>query len=244
MTRSKLIMVAGMSFVVGMVLAIFGPGLLLKKVMGAGDSPVSLSLASSSWQESAVGTVPLANDQDGNLTFAFPVNSPVCASYSCGVCTAYQPVDSINYLYTAPGVSSIAGYNSISVSLAVSTSGPVVFDYQTETGNTCVFPAHVRVFIWQWNDATQGYDRWWSNSISYELASGTATITTALTPDQWSSVYGQAGNANAAATQGFYDALNNVRYVGLTFGGGCFFGHGVNVSDGTAQFTLTNYSIQ
>jgi hypothetical protein len=29
----------------------------------------------------------------------------------------------------------------------------------------------------------------------------------------------------------------------MTFGGGCFFGHGVNVSGGTARFALISYTI-
>jgi hypothetical protein len=32
--------------------------------------------------------------------------------------------------------------------------------------------------------------------------------------------------------------------IGLTFGGGCFFGHGVFIDGGPAQFILTNYAVQ
>jgi hypothetical protein len=33
----------------------------------------------------------------------------------------------------------------------------------------------------------------------------------------------------------------NVGNIGMTFGGGCFAGHGVNISGGTARFSLTSY---
>ena len=64
-----------------------------------------------------------------------------------------------------------------------------------------------------------------------------------LTPDRWSSVLGKFGNYDAASLAGFSAALQNVSSLGLTFGGGCFFGHGVNVSNGTARFILSEYSV-
>lgn len=32
--------------------------------------------------------------------------------------------------------------------------------------------------------------------------------------------------------------------LGLTFGGGCSFGHGINASGGRAEFALTEYAIR
>ena len=107
-------------------------------------------------------------------------------------------------------------------------------------------PATVRALIQEQGDTlstTQEYYRWWSNPVSYTLADGTITLTTPLTPDQWSSVLGKFGNTDATSLAGFQNALANVGNVGMTFGGGCFFGHGVNVAGGTAQFKLLNYVI-
>jgi hypothetical protein len=80
---------------------------------------------------------------------------------------------------------------------------------------------------------------------SYELQAkpGEITLTVPLTPDQWSSVYGKVENYNADSLAGFEDALRNLGEIGMTFGGGCFFGHGVNVSDGTAHIALISYTI-
>jgi hypothetical protein len=40
---------------------------------------------------------------------------------------------------------------------------------------------------------------------------------------------------------GFADPLKRLENIGLTFGGGCFFGDGVNVSGGPARFILTRF---
>jgi len=43
--------------------------------------------------------------------------------------------------------------------------------------------------------------------------------------------------------RGFMSALGSVSSLGLTFGGGCYFGHGV-YAEGQAQFTLLKYQVQ
>jgi hypothetical protein len=56
------------------------------------------------------------------------------------------------------------------------------------------------------------------------------------------SVFGKKGDDGLAAIAGFEQALQNLANVG--FCGGCYYGHGVNVSGGTARFTLSEYSIK
>jgi hypothetical protein len=185
----------------------------------------SLSLRTSDWDTiSDPAKFPLSNDERGDLVFDFPANG------------------SMNYLYNVRPPKVISG--TVSVSLQVTTTGPVVFNYMTEASNTCVTPASVRPLIWANRNSYDEFDRWWSSSIGYQLAAGLATLTVPLTPDRWSSVFGKSGNADAAAQAGFTNALRNVSSLGLTFGGGCFFGHGVNVQGGRAQFALVSYQIQ
>ena len=43
---------------------------------------------------------------------------------------------------------------------------------------------------------------------------------------------------------GFKELLGKMGNIGLTFGGGCFFGHGVNVSGGSAKFIVTGFAIR
>lgn len=71
-------------------------------------------------------------------------------------------------------------------------------------------------------------------------ASG-VVVTAPLTADQWSDVNGQLGSANTAA---FADALSNVGAVGMTFGGGCFYGHGVYLDSGSVTFVVTKFTLQ
>ena len=70
------------------------------------------------------------------------------------------------------------------------------------------------------------------------LAQGEHSIIVPLTPDQWSSVFGKNGYA---AKEEFYEALEDLGNIGMTFGGSCFFGHGVNVSGGPTMFILKEF---
>jgi hypothetical protein len=55
-------------------------------------------------------------------------------------------------------------------------------------------------------------------------------------------VFGKKDDYSSAATAGFAQAL--LGRVGLVFGGDCIYGHGVNVSCGTARFTLSQFGIE
>ena len=187
-------------------------------------TPATLSLQSSAWQTiSEPPPFPLAND-GGALTFNFPASG------------------SINYLFTASPLKIVRG--TLSVSVRVTTTGPVVFNSLDQQSPSCSIPSSVRPFIWANNNGNGDYDRWWSNPRAYTLAAGTATITVPLTADAWSSVNGRTGNADAPTTFAFDTALLNVSRLGVTFGGGCSFGHGINVSGGAASFAITEYRIQ
>jgi hypothetical protein len=126
----------------------------------------------------------------------------------------------------------------------VATTGTPVFNYALKSDNTCITPAHVRLYMERKKNPNSEYSRWWANPTSYELAAGSITMTVPLTPDQWSDVNGRFGNADSTATANFRQAIQSLGSVGMTFGGGCFFGHGVNVSGGTARFTVTDFSVR
>ena len=175
----------------------------------------------------------------GTWYFDFPSdpNYPACVSNPDTVC------NSVNYVinsYSGPAT------HSVSMTFQIVTTGVPTFNYIMETDNTCVTAATVRLFLERKNDdLSQEFYRWWANPMVYDLqpTSGDVTMTVPLTPDQWSSVYGKVGNQNATTLAGFQDALTNLGDVGMTFGGGCFAGHGVNVSGGTARFALIGYTI-
>jgi len=103
-------------------------------------------------------------------------------------------------------------------------------------------PATFRLFFEQRGDDL--YDpngRWWANASMYNLGSldgETLTETVPLTPDQWTNVIGEED------PRAFADALRNIGWVGVTFGGQYFAGHGVALNDGTASYVLIDYTVK
>jgi hypothetical protein len=99
----------------------------------------------------------------------------------------------------------------------------------------------VRLFLQQRGDtltAQEPYKRWWS--VPYvELHEGESTLSVAVSPDQWTSVFGQGG---AEVPNEFSTAISKLGNVGFTFGG-TFAGHGVFVTGGSARFGLKEFSV-
>lgn len=187
-------------------------------------TPVTLSLQSSAWETlGEPQPFPLVT-LFGALTLQFPASG------------------SINYLFTASPLTAVHG--TLSVTVHVDTLGSVVFNSLDPLTASCTIPPSVRPFIWANNNGNGDFDRWWSNPRAFTLAAGTGTITVPLTADAWSSVNGKLGNADGPTKFAFDKALLNVSRFGLTFGGGCSYGHGINVRNGTATFAVTEYVIR
>jgi hypothetical protein len=187
-------------------------------------TPVTLSLQSSAWETISDPQPFPVTTVGGALAFQFPADG------------------SMHYLFT-PSPQRIV-HGTLSVSVRVDTSGTVVFNSLDPQTSTCTIPSSVRPFIWANDNGNGAYDRWWSNQRSFTLAAGSGTITVPLSADAWSSVNGRFGNADAETKFAFDKALLNVSRLGLTFGGGCSFGHGINVRGGTATFSLTEYVVR
>ena len=186
------------------------------------STTLTLPLTSSAWQTiSDPQPFPLRNEGT-SLVFDFPSSG------------------SMHYLFTPSPVAAIRG--AIVVSVQVTTSGAPVFE-PLDT-SFCNLPPSVRPFLWANANGNGDFDRWWSNPRAYPLAAGTATITVPLQAEHWSSVNGRFGHEDAATRFAFEKALLNVTRLGLTFGGGCSFGHGIRVSGGTATFALSEYAIR
>jgi hypothetical protein len=144
----------------------------------------------------------------------------------------------VEYL-TTPAVGLVLGRT---VTMTIAISGSPEFRYMLEASNTCDTPASVRFLIQRrGDDLTKEFYRWWSNPSAIILAEGQHTMTVPLTPDQWSSVFGRKGQATKGE---FVAALREAERIGITFGGGCFFGHGVNVSGSDATFTMKDFAIR
>lgn len=178
-------------------------------------------------------------------SFAFP---PYAAQLL--PCAHTQACASVHYL-TVP-TRTLNGYRQIVMSGRIIITGNPRFQYETEPSNTpargCNTPASVRLYFQRRGDTLTGlgpyeHYRWWSNPRSLELDGGVFRLVVPLIPSEWSSVFGDKGDVSPIAMAGFRAARANVDNVGMTFGGGCFFGHGVNVSGGTARFVVTQFVV-
>lgn len=183
---------------------------------------VTVPLTSGAWETiSDPQPFPLRND-GSSLLFDFPSSG------------------SMHYLFTASPLAAIRG--TLVMSVQVTTSGAPLFE-PLDT-SFCNLPPSARPFLWANGNGNGNFDRWWSNPRAYALAAGTATISVPLRAADWSSVNGRFGHEDAETRFAFDKALLNVTRLGLTFGGGCSFGHGIRVSGGTARFALTEYAIR
>ncbi len=106
---------------------------------------------------------------------------------------------------------------------------------------TDIPPATTRLMIEEQNDDfSDPNGRWWADASIYNLGSQdgqTLSFTVPLTYDQWTNVNGQKD------AQAFSAFLQNLGWVGMTFGGQYFAGHGVAISSGSATYTLINYTV-
>ncbi len=153
------------------------------------------------------------------------------------------------YLATTQGSQSKSGLlgdiygKTVSATFTVTGTSPV-FWYNT-ADNPCGTPSSVRLFFQTRNKGGSFVETnyWWSNPISYQLASdGTAiTLNAVVSGANWSDLYGHFGTGTYAS--GFEHAASNVTMIGLAFGGGCCFANGVGLQSGTATFHLDSYNV-
>jgi hypothetical protein len=183
--------------------------------------------------------------------WTFTGDTPITAYAANGAVAFDFPVDDATHprvdYFWSDHHRSMSGV--VTATFQVVTSNPAVrFNWKLDDDNTCSTTAHVRLILARndWdkkNNPDLANTRWWSNPIAYELVGGSAIqLQVPLTPDQWSNIDGQFGTAGANTVSGFAEALKHPGMLGLSFGGGCFFGHGVNVSGGKAQFLLWGLS--
>lgn len=187
------------------------------------EQPNVVSLNPQDWYIFYSAGVPQhpSGDPDGAWSFDFP------SSESDG---------HVNYVETP--FNATIPMHSVTVVFEVQSNDPqyVVVD------STDHLPATCRLMIEQrGDDLTDPNGRWWANASIYNLGSQDNQIISfdiPLTPEIWSNVDGQTN------AQAFASALSNIGWVGITFGGQYFAGHGVAISGGSAKFVLISYSVE
>ena len=155
--------------------------------------------------------------------------------------------DNTALLVTDQGSSTLLGDDrGMTVTATFTISGATgAFTYFGEgtASNPCGTPANTRLFFQTSNAG--GFDEthyWWSNPASAVLANGTWTVTATVTGSQWTDFYGHSG-ADPTYSGGFDAAAANVKSIGLSFGGGCFFENGVGTTDGSGTLTLNSFTV-
>ncbi len=138
-----------------------------------------------------------------------------------------------------------AATRAVSAAFTIATRGDAVFDYHTAANNTCKVPAAVRLFLQRKGDDMSGkgpyeFYRWWSTA-GVVLKDGAFSLDIPLEPARWTSVFGRKGDA---APRAFAAALSHLGDAGVTFGGGCFYGHGVWLFRGQASFTMQRFTVR
>ncbi len=145
---------------------------------------------------------------------------------------------SIKYVQTPYFSSSLP--TEVSITFQINSSSGAV--YNGEVDPAAVDPATFHLFLERHgDDFRHEYYRWWACSNGYVLGSKDNSVITfevPLTADKWTSVYGHHNSAEFANT------LKNLAWVGMTFGGENFLGHGVNMLGGSATFTLVDFRVK
>lgn len=159
---------------------------------------------------------------------------------------ALQPYgNTINYLSTAK-FDKLQLSQLLSMTFRVVISPDVKFEYGYPI-NPGLRPANTRFYLQKGlilnNNANS---RWWSNPVSCDLidAGSGITLSVGLNPSEWSNIYGHMGNYSEGTIKGFITAVARAGRIGITFGGGSFFGHGVWVSQGSATFVMQEYKVE
>ena len=140
---------------------------------------------------------------------------------------------------------------SVSADVGVTVSPLTQFTYYGDPDG-CGRAANVR-FYFETNTSGkfEETDYWWSNPMSVDLAALKAAQPGSLTlganisdGSQWSDYFGHFGNDPQYAAA-FQSATKDVQFIGLSFGGGCFFENGVGIVPGTGSgyFRLMDFTV-
>jgi hypothetical protein len=130
----------------------------------------------------------------------------------------------------------ISGVKSVTFKYEITGNNPVWVN--DSKGNTCGGAAALSLLLHRSGDQslmTPTYRLFSSAAHMQILAVGKNIFSVPVDQSNWANVYGEAN---------FGDTLYNIGSVGFTLGGGCFAGHGVAVSSGSAKFQIIDYEIQ
>jgi hypothetical protein len=162
---------------------------------------------------------------------------PICAPNANSTWVSY---------FELPFTQDISQKSSISVTYTLTGTNSPTFDHSTPN-NVGTGPAAIYLMLHRAGDDLSGqgsmvYYRWFGPILRdppvYPLDFGTRTVTVPLDDLlSWASLADQQ-------YQWFQDAKSHLGSIGVVFGGGNFYSHGVCMATGTARFHLDSYTVQ
>ncbi len=149
-------------------------------------------------------------------------------------------VDRLLYQPLKPN-QAIKGTHIVYVFQIVASPG-ALFNYKSDPNNlngpnpASLYP-YIHTGMW---DTVPEINRWWCGPKAFQIQNtgDWVTLDAPLDPALWSDVYAHVATESQYYLDGFNNTLSNPSFIGLSYGGGYFKGHGVNVSAGTLQFKL------
>lgn len=183
---------------------------------------------------------PVRKNPKGGISFDLPV-SPKCDPDAtppwAGYVTMQEPKNLIEH---GPGVP-LVGTHLVYQFNVTATPG-TQFNFMSDSNNLDgKDPAAFRPFLKQnaW-DHMGLPDRWWNNSSKFTLKNSgpLETLDVSLDPALWTDVDGTPAAASPVLLGYFKQALARPSYIGWTFGGGNYYGHGVNCFGGQCTVNL------
>jgi hypothetical protein len=199
---------------------------------------LSLLMLGCGGRPDAYAGIPLDHTWDIRFSHDMP-DHPVVAPDGIWYFTFPTVVNSsVNYI--TKDTTPVTSNETVTMVFRVDYDPTTVFNFDP---SECATPASVYLMLQRRDDDMQSDDyRWWSVHTPLQQGSGNViTVSVPLQPAYWTNLYGQPGSTR---TDGFNAALANLAHIGMTFGGGCSAGHGINVSGGKAKFTLISYEVR
>lgn len=156
--------------------------------------------------------------------------------------TLVQPIGAVNYLFQVQNRACRTD-QTVELTGAIRTvSGAPTFTVADPTDDPNGLPPNFRLI---WLAYALGDPRptarYWCDAYVVLGPDKKFSLSVPLDPARWSHVNGQRGSEDVGA---FTDALRHGVGVGITFGGGYFYGHGVHVRGGRADLVLTFMAIR
>jgi hypothetical protein len=173
-----------------------------------------------------------------------PVPQVVNDGFDFPVCAPNANSTWVSY-FELPFTRDISQAASMSVTYTLNGTNSPTFDHSTPN-NVSTGAAMISLLLHRAGDDLSGagsmaYYRWFGPILHdppvYPLDFGTHIVTVPLTLTSWGSLADQQ-------QQWFDLTRSNMGWIGVVFGGGDFYSHGVCMATGTAHFHLDGYAIQ